>query len=913
MANKEVKAKFAADTKGFTDEINRANSELTKLRSEMRLVDTQAKSTGDTTQTLADKQRILATELQASQTKVDNLAQKLNAAKTAFGENSVEVQRLETQLNNARTAHEKIAQQAENVAQSMQKMETETRQAESAMRRLESTISGQESELSQLRGEYANLALEQGKSSTEARQMAQRIEDLSNSLRENKSRLDDAKTAADQLGRSFDSASQDAKELSTSIGDIAAGNILADGFTELAGSLVGLEGETRQYRNEQNKLEAVAKNSGQSLDALKGSYKDLYAITGDETLASTAVLNMSAMGMSVADQESLINSASGAWAAYGDSIPLDGLLESINETSRAGQVTGSFADALNWANMSNEQWSSSLSGNSKAQAAFNKAIGDGMSVEDAFNEALKTCTTTQERQKLITDAMNGAYGQLGQTYQQTNADVIAANEAQSNLNDAMGMLGEAVAPITTEITNLIANGLQWLATNLPTLAPIIAGVAAGFGAFLIISQVVLPVMNFVRGLQSVSQLLMMLTNPVGIAVAAIALLVAGFVALYQNNEQFRNAVNNLWTTLQTVFGQLAEWFMTNVLTPLMDFFNQIRPQLEEIWNGIVELVGTAIQKVAQFITENMDKIKMVWDTVWNAVKTVIDVVWPIIQTVIETALGVIQGVITTVTGLIEGDWSKVWEGIKQIASSVWEGIKQIVSDAINAAKDTISNVLSNIQSFMSDTWNNVKQACSDAWNNIKQAVSDGVNNVIDAVRGIPSKAASALSGIGNTLYSAGRDLINGLKRGVTSAIESVVSAVRNGVSRVVSAAKGLLGIASPSKVFAEIGEYTMQGLAIGIDDTSVEAVKSAQNAVSDVMGNALDYSVNARIGGYEAGIENRIESSLSMGDLVSAIQDLADRTISLEINGKQLMRAVAADGDKVNGSRQALLNRGVSL
>lgn len=911
MATKnEARVEFTASTADLNKAISSANSELTKLRSELRLNETQAKSTGESMDSLKDRARILGDEYAASQSKVDALSDKLDAAKSIFGENSVEAQKLETQLNNARVAQERIAQQIDATNAAMQSMAAESSQAQSAIGRLGTEIQGQETTLRQLKDRYNEVAAEQGKSSDEARKLASQISKTSKELKENRTNLQQASTAADKFDRSLDGVGNSARGAGSDLGvmDVALGDFISDAAQSGIESLLGLEESTRQYRNEQNKLEAVASTTGQSLEALTAGYDSLYAITGDETLASTATLNMSAMGVSVADQETIVNAAAGAWAAYGDSIPLDGLLESINETTRAGTVTGSFADALNWAQMSNEQWSAALSGNSKAQAAFNKGISEGMTVEDAFNEALAACTTTQERQQLVTEAMDAAYGQLGTTYQQTNADVIAANEAQGNMTAAMASLGEVIAPIQTGFQNLIATGLQWMVDNLPVLVPILAGVGTGLGAFLVINQVVPAVTGLVTGLGGLSGILGAITGPVGIAVLAIAGLAAGFVALWNNSETFRNGVMGIWATIQTVFGTLAEWFMTNVVTPIVTYFTGLQTQISTIWNGISQIVNAAITAVAGFIQSNMGTIQAVWNTVWGVISTVASTIWANIQTIINTALGIIQGIITTVLGIINGDWSQVWQGISQIASSIWEGIKGLVTNAINAVSSIISSVLSTISSVWSSMWSSIQSFLSGAWEGIKSGVSSGIDAVLGFFRDLPGNILSALGNLGNLLVNAGKSIIDGLLRGLQNAIGGVWDFV-SGIAGKIASLKG--PIPYDLKLLIPNGEAIMSGLGAGLDEGFETEVKPQ---LGDITGDIAKTSLGSvdLNGSERLGVAMDVRDA-GMASLVGAIEDLADRVISIEIDGRQLARATASSADRVNGARQRLTNRGVSL
>lgn len=88
---------------------------------------------------------------------------------------------------------------------------------------------------------------------------------------------------------------------------------------------------------------------------------DLYSVLADETASNTTVSNFMAMQMSQENLNTVLHAATGIWAKYGDSIPLDGLAESINETANVGTVTGNLADALNWAGINEDDFNSKLS------------------------------------------------------------------------------------------------------------------------------------------------------------------------------------------------------------------------------------------------------------------------------------------------------------------------------------------------------------------------------------------------------------------------------------------------------------------------------------------------------------------------------------------------------------------------
>ena len=129
----------------------------------------------------------------------------------------------------------------------------------------------------------------------------------------------------------------------------------------------------------------------------------------------------------------MLDAATGAWATYGDSIPIDGLSEAINETIQTGKVTGTFADVLNWAGVS----------------------------EDAFNEKLAAANSTAARAQIVLGQLaKQNLPDAGQAWRDANDDLIAYNESQGKVDDAMAKLGERLAPVAAGIKNTFAGAVN---------------------------------------------------------------------------------------------------------------------------------------------------------------------------------------------------------------------------------------------------------------------------------------------------------------------------------------------------------------------------------------------------------------------------------------------------------------------
>lgn len=614
MPKNEAKVKFTAETGDFNKNLEAAKARMANLSSELKLAEAQFRNTGDSTEFLQSKQRILSDQLETAQAKTANLSAKLEVANRVYGEGSIETERLATQVNKARTAEVRIANQITQVEQSLDSQSSATDQSRVSFDELTTIISQQNSQVKRLEAEYKRLVVEFGQTSSEAASVGAELKQVSTELSKSRAKLVQATDAADGLEKEFKDVDASADAAGSSIGDVAAGNVLADFASSGIQALTGLEESTRQYRNEQAKLATAAEATGQPLDQLKGSYNDLYAITADETMSSTAVANMSAMGMSAENQQKAINAATGAWAQFGDSIPLDGLMESINESSKLGAtLTGPVVDAINWANVSQEQWSASLSGNAAAQSAFNSAIAQGATTEDAMNAALAACSTEQERQSLLVNALDTGYGGLAASYRENNSAVIEANSAQAALTDAQAQLATQITPLQAQITNLASNGIGFLAQNFSWLAPIMVGAAVAFGALWLAMNGATIIQTVTTAFTALNTV--MRANPIILVVSLIAGLVAAFITAYNTSETFRNIINSAFNSVKSAITSAING-AKSVVNAGINFIKSGFSSLSSIGN----VVSSLFNRIKSFMTDPVNTAKNAINSAINAIK-----------------------------------------------------------------------------------------------------------------------------------------------------------------------------------------------------------------------------------------------------------------------------------------------------
>lgn len=418
----------------------------------------------------------------------------------------------------------------------------------------------------------------------------QRLSEESESLHDASGK---AAKGIEEIGEAGKSTSGGFTILKGAVADFA-GSIVKD----FAASLVGAVEESREFRQEMALLEAAGEAQGYTAEQTSEAYSYLYSVLGDETASRTALNNAQALGMSQSDLMGLLQSGIGAWAQYGDSIPIDGLMEAINETSKVGTVTGVLADALNWAGIS----------------------------EDAFNEQLAGCSSEQERQRLIAAALNGEYSDLAESYVQNNEELVKFNQNTLKQNEATAAIGEKLQPIQDKLTEIKTGCLDKIADMFlfieehSTVFEVLAGLLGSLTLGIIAFNAVQTVKNILDEAQNSNLLLAtaaqlglntaMLTSPITWMVALIAGLVVAFVLLWKKCDGFREFWLGAWDAIQNAFGKAKDAIANgfNFIVEKVKSFNIAKigeNLLEGLWNGINDKVEWLKSKVLGVV----DKIK----------------------------------------------------------------------------------------------------------------------------------------------------------------------------------------------------------------------------------------------------------------------------------------------------------------
>lgn len=553
-----------------------------------------------------------------------------------------------------------------------------------------------------------------------------------------------------------------------------AGKTITGAVGGAATALVGLASSQEENIEQTHQLDAAWKDAGGTSEQARNSYTLFYKLLGEEDTATEAAQNLSRLTTNQQELDKWNNIAAGSFSKFGDALPLENLVEASQETAHTGTVTGGLADALNWATASNEQWSAALSGNQAAQQAFNDAIGQGATKEDAFNAALAACGSEQERSSLITQTLDGLYGEIGQTYQDNNKTMLDSREQQAQFNQKLTEAGEAALPVKEKILELGTTLLEkvtpalesvsdWFQQLSPEQQDLVTNIALGtlaFGGLATGAGKVLQAGSEIGGtIKTVSEKFgglkgaigavgggwtsftgLIAANPILLGVAAVAAAVAGLTWFFTQTE-----------TGKQMWSDFTGW-ISGKWQGVQDFFAGVPAFWQGIWDGIT---GKA-EEVKNDLGAKFDGIKEGASNAWENLKTNASDAWGNLQSAASEKFGAIKDSIRNdmQTGLEAGSSSA--KALQAAMNGDWSTAKTEAANAFNLIKDNITNKLGNAKTNainIADTigdklgFPGLGTKVNGVFEGIKNGITNKLNSAWNTISWIPNQISSAFSGI----------------------------------------------------------------------------------------------------------------------------------------------------------------------
>lgn len=387
----------------------------------------------------------------------------------------------------------------------------------------------------------------------------------------------------------------------TALGDFAKKGVKVAGaaVAGMTAAFIALDGATEEYRVAQGKLNAGFQTAGFSADVARKSYRNFYAILGDTDTATEASQLLANMAKNEEEVTKWTRIAAGVHGTFGDSLPIEGLVESANETARTGKVTGVFADALNWVGI----------------------------MEDDFNAKLEQTTDVSKRNRLIMDTLSTTYDKAADSFYANNQQVINARRNHATLDETLAKVGDTSSKVKNQLW-VLAGAAEDGSIRSGSALDWVQQKAEAFGAW--VEGLDLSTLkqqfdeNFTQGLQRAGDAMDWCREhadglKTGVKLLAVAF---GLVKLAQFNQSVAggaSALLGMGKTVLTMTGVLGgQTAATGAATAAQTGLNAAMSANPV--GAVILLIEGAIA-VGVLLYKNWDTVKAKAGEVWNSIKT----------------------------------------------------------------------------------------------------------------------------------------------------------------------------------------------------------------------------------------------------------------------------------------------------
>lgn len=335
------------------------------------------------------------------------------------------------------------------------------------------------------------------------------------------------------------------------------------------------------------------------------------------------------------------------------------------------------------------------------------------------------------------------------------------------------------------------------------------------------------------------------------------------VVLFISNVDWSGIVSALSRGIGATFGSIVAFFFGIIHDVIDSVKARVSKDIEEaggnIIKGLLNGIKNGLKSIGQWVVNN----------IWNPFKEGICKAFRIGspskameelgQYVVDGFLNGIKNKWTSVTSFI----SNSFNSIKTTINNAWNTIKTNTSTAWNNIKTNVVNTVSNMKSNLSSGLENIKSTANTAWNSIQSAASSKWASISSTVT---QKWESLKSTLRNTEWSSvGSGICSGIQQGIDAGWSWLSNKVSSLAKNMLNTAKNALGIHSPSKQFAIIGEYIDEGLGEGIDENKPKVLKTVSSLATDVIDGMgedvpkLQFSADMVVTGLDA-VATRLES-----------------------------------------------------
>lgn len=641
---------------------------------------------------------------------------------------------------------------------------------EAQIKRLNKNIPVQKEVVRALQAEYDRLIADGlDPTSKQASDMRVKINNATKALNESEKQLRNTTQELKELNEASDKGGKGMDAL----GGIAKGAAIGVGAIAAAAAsavaaFIGLAESTRESRTELAKLKQNADAAGVGFENVQDKISDVTAVTGDAGAAMEGLNMLMATGLDTSQIEYAADALTGASMKF-DGLNFEAMSEGLQESLAVGEAVGGFAELIE---------------------------RNGDSLED-FNAGLAATTTEAEKQQYVMDYLSkSGLKELNDSYKETNKDLVEANEAAYNMEQTMNELGAVAEPISTIFKNLGATLLQGVLPYVEQLAGAFQSLMSGDieGGLSQINAtfdgIVASAGNLVTQLVSkVGELLPVLLPKIAELLSNLVQTLVGMTPtlLSAASQLFLGIVQAIPPTITLLLAELPK-IVESVLSALTEAVPIILDAAEQAFMALVDALPTVLAALGEALPQVLQKI--------------IDFLTKSLPTLLDKAVDFLMSIVRAIPSIV----SALAQNLPKIVTSITSTLAKNAPNILSAAVKMLGKIVSAVPQIARELIGNMPQ--------IIASIVKGLASGYDA------------------LFDIGKDMLKGLWEGMKSLGDWIWDKISGFFNKtIVGGIKKLLGIASPSKVFAQMGAFSAQGYAEGFEDSMNEAKQGIYDAM----------------------------------------------------------------------------------
>lgn len=723
----------------FNAQIKKINNSLKEYGSEMKALTAEFESNENSQQALISKNKVLQKQLEAQGQKMSTLqlqydkeVAKLRELANAYQKISAEMGENSTEASKAESAYNK---QAESVS----KLKVSMNETRSYINKLNNSIDENEKALDGVDDVARDAARGLNKAGDEA-------ETATRKFLENKEGAEELKKGLSSIGKGIIGAGK---------GVVTAGGVLAGSAIAGSAAIRSLTESTEELRSGLSKLDQNAKDSGVSIGVVRDAFNDLNVVSGETDSSIEATSNLLQAGFTESNLQKAIEGISGAYLKFPDTLKIESLADSLQETLATGEATGQFGELLDRLGIGAENFSNNLSqisGSAERQ-----------------NYALKVLADAG-----LTDTYNA--------WKDNNEAMIENMKANYEYEQSIAELSEKLLPFSTAATESMTSIVDAASEAIDYLLGVFEQVENGD---MTIAEAIKKILG--DGAQIVTSLINGIVEQIPLVIDTAREVLGSF--LNTLTENFPEIIQKGLDILLSLTSGMRENIGTvidagiDLVMKLVDGFVQALP-------AIIEKAPLIISNIVGAINDNMPKI----------INAGLQIIMKLVEGLIQNIPVIIENMPRIISAIVDVLTAYNWLGL---GTQIIKGVINGIGSMAGALSGAVSNCFSGVTRFITSLPSKAVGWGRDFINGLKNGIMSGVSAIVNAVRNVANRIRSflhfsrpdegplrdyetwmpdMLTGMADSVYK-NLDIIQDAAKTISGTINSNITDDRNGVMR----------------------------------------------------------------------------------------------------------------------------------